>query len=247
MRYRTILIDDEPLALGRMERLLKSHSDFIEIVGTADSGLEAVEKIDALKPDLIFLDIQMPELNGFDVIERIRDVPFVIFATAYDQYALKAFETNSVDYLLKPIEPKRLEQALHKLQNMTDEGIKAFRAQIQSLLADVKQPLLKRIQVKCGDHIRFFNLEDVYFFRSKEKYVEVATFDESHLITLTLSNLESQLPAQDFARIHRSAIVNLDHIDEVTRDYGGTFKVRMKNREKTRLPVSRHLKSKLGL
>ena len=115
MKYKTILIDDEPLALQRLERLLAPF-EFIEITTTASSGFEAVEKINGLKPDLIFLDIQMPELTGFEVLEQIDESPFIIFSTAYDEYALRAFETNSIDYLLKPIEPKRLKIALEKLQ-----------------------------------------------------------------------------------------------------------------------------------
>jgi two-component system LytT family response regulator len=179
MRYKTILIDDEPLALQRLERLLQPYSELIEIIDRANNGLEAVEKIDALKPDLIFLDIQMPELNGFEVLDQVAHLPLIIFSTAYDEYALKAFETNSIDYLLKPVDPERLQKALDKLQRLTGDDKSALQTQLQSLLTSVKVPATKRIQARAGDHIRLINEKDIYFFRAVDKYVEAHTFDES--------------------------------------------------------------------
>jgi two-component system LytT family response regulator len=247
MKYKTILIEDEPLALQRLERLLQPYSDRIEIVDRAANGLEAVEKIEAVKPDLIFLDIQMPELNGFEVLDQLTHLPWIIFSTAYDEYALKAFETNSIDYLLKPVDPERLRKALEKLQRLTGDETSAWREQLQKLLAGIKTPATKRIQVRIGDHIRFLNPQDIYFFRAVDKYVEAHTFDESFLLTETLSQFETGLPAGDFVRIHRAALINLNHLSEVVRYAPGSYRARMRDKKKTELPVSRGAKAKLGL
>jgi two-component system LytT family response regulator len=247
MIYKTILIDDEPLALQRLERLLKPYEEIIQIIGQATSGTEAVEKINSLKPDLIFLDIQMPELTGFDVIERMMHNPLIIFSTAYDEFALKAFETNSIDYLLKPIDPDRLRKAIEKLQRLTNDERDSFQNQLQKMLSQLKKPATKRIQVHIGDKIKLLNVEDIYFFHAVDKYVEVCTFNEAFLLNETLTQLESELPPEDFVRIHRSAIINLNYVGEFIRWFGGSYKVRMLDKNKTELPVSRSSKDKLNL
>ncbi len=245
MIFKTILIDDESLALQRLERLLKPYTGFIEIVETASHGLEAVDKINTVKPDLIFLDIQMPELTGFEVLARIEQSPLIIFTTAYDEYALKAFETNSIDYLLKPIDPKRLKKSLEKLQRLTNDEKSSLHDQVQGLLLNLKKTTTKRIQVRVGDYIRFVKLQDIYFFRAEDKYVEVCTFDKSYLLSQSLNQLETQLPEDDFVRIHRSAIINLNHLVEMKKWFSGTYRVRMRDNKKTELPVSRRFKTKL--
>ncbi len=246
MNYRTILIDDEPLALQRMERLLAPFES-IEIIAKAGSGLEAVEKINELKPDLIFLDIQMPELTGFEVLEQIKESPFIIFSTAYDEYALKAFETNSIDYLLKPIEPKRLTSAIEKLQRLTQEDVSQYKEQLLKLLSGFKAPSQKRIKVKIGNHIRLLNVEDIYYFRAEDKYVEVHTFDESFLLNQSLNQLQADLPPDDFVRVHRSAIINLNYLKDIKKLHLGSYRARMKDKQGTEVPVSRNSRAKLGL
>jgi len=247
MKYQTILIDDEPLALARLERLLQPYRDLVEIVDRASNGAEAVEKIETQKPDLIFLDIQMPEFNGFEVLEKITHQPWVIFSTAYDEYALKAFETNSIDYLLKPVDPERLQKALEKLQHLNRSDASALQSQLQNLLAGLKPAAAKRIQVRTGDHIRFLQVKDICFFQAADKYVAAHTFDEVFLLDETLNQLEAELPGEDFARIHRSALVNLNHLAEVVREFPGSYRARMKDRKKTELSVSRAAKAKLRL
>lgn len=247
MKYKTILIDDEPLALTRLRRLLEPYEDTIDVVGTAGSGADAVEVINRLRPNLIFLDIQMPELNGFDVLERLHYMPYVIFSTAYDQYALKAFDVHSVDYLLKPVDPGRLELAVEKLRRFTDGSGGDLGRRIQLALDTLKASHKYRIQVKTGDRIKLVEASDVVFFYASDKYVEVHTCGESYLITKSLSKLESELPSNDFVRVHRSAIVNINFIDEITKDIGGAYEVRMKDAKRTRLPVSRRYKSRLDL
>jgi len=246
MTYKTLLIDDESLALQRLERLLAPFG-FIQIIAKATSGFEAVEKINELKPNLIFLDIQMPELTGFEVLEKIDESPFIVFSTAYDEYALKAFETNSIDYLLKPIEPGRLKTALEKLQRLTQEDIGQYKEQLQKLLAGFKAPSKKRIKVKIGSHIRLINIDDIYYFRAEDKYVEAHTFDESFLLNQSLNQLQTDLPPDDFVRVHRSAIINLNYLEEIKKLHMGSYLARMKDKQKTQVPVSRNSRVKLGL
>lgn len=245
-RYRTLLIDDEPLALDRLKRLLVPHSDIIDILDTAGNGLDAVEKIHHLKPDIIFLDIQMPECDGFQVLERLNTLPHVIFCTAYDEYALKAFETNAIDYLLKPVEPERLAKSIDKLQRLTGDEKAHFEKQIQEFITQLRKPASKRIQVRVGDRIRLLHPKDIYFFKASDKYVEAHTFDQSYLLNQTLNQLELELTPFDFVRIHRSVLINLNHMEEIFRWFGGTYRVRMKDKIKSELALSRAARQKLG-
>lgn len=247
MPYKTILIDDEKLALQRLERLLLPHRDLVEIIDHATDGETAIAKIEALRPDLIFLDIQMPECDGFEVLQHLRHSPWVLFATAYDEFALKAFETNAIDYLLKPIDPERLQRALEKLQRLTGENQQAVPGQWQNLLASLPKATPKRLLVRSGDRIRFLNVKDLHFLKAEDKYVVAHTFAEAFVLDQTLQQLEAVLPQQDFVRIHRAAIVNLSHVAEAVRMFGGNYVVRMRDKQKSELPVSRQSKAKLGL
>ncbi|MCK4773733.1 MAG: response regulator, partial [Candidatus Krumholzibacteria bacterium] len=157
MKFKTVLVDDEPLALTRLERMLEQYRDSVEIVGKAESGAAAVEIINRVRPDVVFLDVQMPELTGFDVLERLDYIPLVIFSTAYDQYALKAFEVYSVDYLLKPVDPARLKLAVDKLQRLSAGGVGDLRERVQQALETLKDPRKIRIQVRIGDRIRLIS------------------------------------------------------------------------------------------
>ena len=215
MKFKTVLVDDEPLALTRLERMLEQYRDSVEIVGKAESGAAAVEIINRVRPDVVFLDVQMPELTGFDVLERLDYIPLVIFSTAYDQYALRAFEVYSVDYLLKPVDPARLKLAVDKLQRLSAGEAGDLRERVQQALEAFKDPRKIRIQVRIGDRIRLISATDVVFFVASDKYVEVHTRNEMHLITKSLSKLESELPADDFVRVHRSVIVNINFFPSV--------------------------------
>jgi two-component system LytT family response regulator len=247
MTYKTVLVDDEPLALKRLERMLRDYRDTIEVVGRAETGADAVALINEVKPDLIFLDIQMPELTGFDVLERLDYTPLVIFSTAYDQYALRAFEVNSIDYLLKPVDPKRLHQAVNKLLRLSESAAGDLRERIEKMLRAVPGAGPSRIQVRLGDKIRLIPVSETVYFRSRDKYVEVYAHGKMHLITKSLSQLESELPSSEFVRVHRSVIVNVNFIEEFAKDFGGGYVVRMKDAERTALPVSRRYKSRLNL
>ena len=247
MKFKTVLVDDEPLALERLERMLEQYDTAIDVVGTAQSGEEAVAVINRMRPDLVFLDIQMPEFSGFEVLERLEYMPLVVFSTAYDQYALKAFEVYSIDYLLKPVDPRRLKATVDKLQRFSDRGAEDFKERVERTRASLGAPPRDRVKVRIGDKIKLIPLTNVVFFLASDKYVEVHTQRETHLITKSLSKLESELPAEDFFRVHRSAIVNINFIDEITKSFGGAYDVRMKDDNKTHLPVSRRYKSRLGL
>jgi two-component system LytT family response regulator len=246
MKYRAVLVEDEPLALQRLERLLGAHAEKIEVVGSAQDGLAAAETIRVLRPDVVFLDIQMPGLDGFEVLKRLDRQPWIIFCTAYDEYALRAFETHSVDYLLKPIEPERLSRAIEKLVCMTRDGKDEVHQNIERLLAGLPS-MPTRLRVQSGDRFRLLPLNEIYYLRAADKYVEVHTYDETHLMTESLSQLEQRLPSQDFVRIHRAAIVNLAHLDEIFRWFSGGYRVRMRDKARTELDVSRSGKSRLGL
>ena len=167
MPYKTLVIEDEELSQQGLLKLLENFSE-IEVVGTADNGIDAVVKINDLKPDLIFLDIQMPGKTGFEVLQDIDYLPIVIFTTAYDEYALKAFETNSIDYLLKPIEDDRLAKAIDKLNNMTSSSDDPFEKKINNLLIQLQnqQETLTRIHIKIGDEVLFVNLKDTFYFKA---------------------------------------------------------------------------------
>jgi two-component system LytT family response regulator len=230
-RFRAVLVDDEQLALSRLERMLEEHNETIEVVGRAGSGADAVLVINDLRPDVVFLDIHMPELSGFGVLDRIEYIPLVIFSTAYDEYALKAFDVYSVDYLLKPVDPKRLKLAVDKLRRLSESGPGDLRDRMKLAEEVLKSPEKYRIQVRSGDRIKLVPASDIMFFLASEKYVEVHTREESHLITTSLTKLE----------------VNINFIDEISKSIVGTYEVRMKDAAGTCLPVSRRYKSRLNL
>ncbi len=242
---RVVLVDDEPLAIDRLDRLLLPFAETLEVVGRAYGGREAVATIEALRPDLVFLDIQMPELDGFAVLEHLTELPLVIFSTAHDEYALKAFETHSIDYLLKPVEPERLARSIDKLERLSEGGL---RNRLASLLRELQPPQeLKRLQVRVGGRIRFVPVRDVLFLRARDKYVEVTTAERTYLHSASLTQLESLLPSADFVRIHRSLVVALDHVAEIVRSRTGGYRVRIDDAAGTLLPVSRRFKGNLGL
>lgn len=247
--FRTVIIDDEQLAIDRLKRLLLPYSESLDLVGQATDGRSGANLIDEVKPDLVFLDVQMPELNGFQVLETIQHQPWIIFTTAYDEFALKAFQTNSIDYLLKPIDKDRLKQAIEKLQRLIPGTESNPSDQIRKLLESlVPAPAkLAKLKIKTGDKIRFVDYSDIVYFEACEKYVEVHTVGETYLIEDTIYQLEEQLKNLSFVRIHRSTLINTDHLLEVVKWFGGKYKARMKDQKKSELTVSLSYKENLGL
>ena len=241
--FRTILVDDEDLALKRLEKKLKPFSDLIEIIGKADNGLDAVKKINSQKPDLIFLDIQMPGLNGFEVLQHIDYLPLVIFSTAFDKYALKAFKTNSIDYLLKPIQSDRLDNAIEKLKRLTTISQSKINENILELLNN-RSEKNEFLQVKIGSKYKLIAFRDIVFFKADNKYVELHTASRNYTTDLRLYDLEKILPNK-FCRIHKSYIVNKDFVDEITPISKSVYSVKLSDNFKTSLHMSRHFKKSL--
>lgn len=234
--WNAIIIDDEPLARQRLKRLLKPH-DHIQIIGEADNGETGLSIIAELQPDLIFLDIEMPVLNGFEMLARLPDPPRVVFTTAYDQYAIKAFEENSVDYLLKPIENDRLDKTIARLDSL---GEPLQSSVLEKMLLQIRQPALaKTLTIKTGDKIMLIKLAEISYAQAEEKYVSIfTTAGKKFLTDYTLSSLEEKFPA-NFVRIHRAFIINADQIKEITKGFNGVFNFVLHHFEQNPISSSR--------
>ncbi len=235
--FKTIIVDDEPLARQRLKRLLLEFPNFT-IEAEAANGKEAIELINSLQPDVVFLDIEMPVFNGFEVLAQLNKQPKIIFTTAFDQYAIKAFEENSVDYLLKPIEKERLEKAVNKLQNLENSDINILP--IQQLIEQLNpKKVLKTLTVKIGDRILLIKTENIVFLEAEDKYVFIHTSDGEKLLTdFTITGLEEKLSGE-FVKIHRSIIINSEKIKEIRKSFNGALVFVMNNKEQTRLSSSR--------
>ncbi len=239
MHIRAIIVDDEELARKRLRKLLRKYQPEMEIIAEAQNGEEAVDKISTLRPEVIFLDVQMPGYDGFEVVRRLRTKPFIVFVTAYNEYALKAFEENSVDYLLKPIEQKRLDKAVEKLRRLFDSSKLQFNENIERMLSQLVSPSLQRMKVKIGEKILLLDLSDVVYFEAKDKYTFLHTSDREYMIDETITDLEVKLDKSDFIRIHRAVIVNVKFIRELVKWFAGRYKVKLKDKRETELIVSR--------
>ncbi len=235
--WTTLIIDDEQLARQRLKRLLKPFEEF-EIIGEAINGADGLEQIDTLKPELIFLDIEMPVLNGFEMLSRLQHQPKVVFTTAYDQYAIKAFEEDSIDYLLKPIEAERLAKTVKKLQQGMQQPAPALPLEALMQQLFVKKEL-KTLTVKIGDKILLIKLSDIVYIEAEDKYVFLHTTDgRKHLTDFTITGLEEKLP-EAFIRIHRSTIINTEHIKEIRKGFNGALVFVMDNTAGSKLTSSR--------
>ncbi|GAB4037849.1 LytR/AlgR family response regulator transcription factor [Spirosoma jeollabukense] len=238
---KTILIDDESLAVSRLRRLLNKHSDTFDVIGDASNGAEGLTLIEAERPDVIFLDIEMPLLNGFEMLSKVTFMPMVVFATAFDQYAIRAFEENSVDYLLKPIEADRLARTALKIKTLAERTDTApatnpMTDNVMRLLAHMQpKKEIYSISVKTGEKIKLIPLTDIAYFEAEDKYVFLSTMDgQKFLTTYTLTTLDEKLPDM-FVRVSRSAIVNRHKIAEVHRHFDGKFLLAMSDKKGTKL------------
>lgn len=211
-----LLIDDEALARQRLKRLLTKHGDGIEIIGEAKNGLQAVELIESKQPDVIFLDIQMPGWDGFEVINHLKKVPQIIFCTAFEEYALKAFDVNGIDYLVKPVKEERLVQAIGKLEMKRREEASSQEVMhiVRQMMQQRTEPDLTSLPVKVGNRVVFVALSDVLGFEAEDKYVTVISRKGQKYITdMSLKRLAERLPAH-FVQVHRSIIVNRPNIQK---------------------------------
>jgi len=247
MKIRTLIVDDEPLARERLRRLLEGEPE-IEIVGECADGREAVAAIQKQPPDLMFLDIQMPELDGFGVLQatNTQHVPVIVFVTAHDKFALRAFEVHAVDYLLKPFDRERFQTALRRaLERVRNRDSQALQQRQAALLADLKIPPKSpdRLAVKSAGRVVFVKLSDIDWIEAAHNYVELHAGKESHLLRETLNAIEARLSPEKFVRISRSAIVNIERVKELQPLFHGEYTVTLQNG--TRVTLSRRYRDKL--
>src|SRR6187200_1019083 len=229
MPLKAIIVDDERLARAELKKLLQDYPD-IDVVDEAANAEEGVDKIENQNPDVIFLDIQMPGKTGFDLLTDLERAPHVIFTTAYDEYALKAFEVNALDYLLKPIEPKRLADAMQKLHVAeTKENHIIPENFNQSILTEADQ-----VFVKDGERCWFVKLSDIRLFESVGNYAKVFFGPNKPLILKSLNDLEERLDEKFFFRANRKHIVNLRMIDKIEPYFNGGLLLELKGGEKPR-------------
>jgi two-component system LytT family response regulator len=247
MNLRALVVDDEPLARQRIRHLLRRATD-IEVIGECANGLEGVQAIEEQSPDLVFLDIQMPELDGFGVVEAIGAdrMPPTLFITAYDQHALRAFEVHALDYLLKPFSPERFHQALERARRWCLQKTAGEGPDLEALLAGFRQerPFVDRLLVKQGDRHVLVRTAALQWVEAEDNYVRLHVDGTSYLLRQTMTGLLGRLDPAQFRRIHRSAIVNLDCIKEFQPWTGGDHLVIM--RDGTRLTLSRTFREQFG-
>jgi two-component system LytT family response regulator len=258
---RAYLVDDEPLAIERLSRLLAKF-DGLTIVGSATDPATALVELERVGKsiDVLFLDIQMPEINGFELLSRLGEQPYVVFTTAFDQYALRAFEVNSIDYLLKPVEPEQLERALHKLGRLRSAArpgwqqkpeVTALLRELAANLRGERPEFPRRIATRVGDRISFLDIDQVTHVMASDKLTYAVVNGRQHCVDETVSDLEQRLNPAQFLRIHRAVLVNVNWIHELNSWFGGKIVVTLKDAQRTQLTVARdrvrELKSRLGI
>ncbi len=253
---RAFLVDDEALALKRLARMLTA-TGLVEIVGQSSDPSDAVAAILAARPDVLFLDIEMPGMTGFEMLSHIDPQPLVVFTTAYDRYALDAFGVNSIDYLLKPIEAAHLARALDKIERIRGgaepaPAIRELLERVESLTNAAKPPEYPdRIASRIGERVEFVELTRVTHFFASDKLTYAATPSKNYIVDQTIQELDQKLDPKKFFRIHRATLLNLDYIHELHAWFGGRMMLRLKDDKKTELTVSRDrvraLRARLGI
>ena len=247
---RLLIVEDERPARENLENLCRSESDVSE-VWLVESGLRAIESIETEKPDLLFLDINLPDISGIDVLKNINHHPEIVFCTAYDEYAVAAFEHRAVDFLLKPYSGERFQRAMEKVRERLLQK-KNLQSQLSRLLAEWQPDIrfLSRIPAKVGEKIYLLNTDNVAWFSSENRLVFAHEVNKQYALNYTLDELEKRLDPELFFRIHRSTIVNLDFVVSIEPYFGGAFIMKLKIPDKTELKISRNaareLRRKLG-
>jgi two-component system LytT family response regulator len=241
---RVLIVDDEPLARRRLKALLRDEAQ-IEIAGECEDGPSAVAAAKRLSPDVMFLDVQMPGMDGFDVIDTLGPAkcPAIVFVTAYDEYALRAFEVHAIDYLLKPFDRKRLRQALTRARALALHEKNVGRRLI-AVMADIRagRPL-ERLVVKSRGRVYFVRAEEISWIEASGHYLTLHAGRDQHLIRGTITDIESRLDRERFVRVHRSTIVNVDHIKELVPSFHGEYVIVL--RDGTRVSSSRGYSDRL--
>lgn len=249
-KFRALIVDDEALARANLAVLLNEDAE-IETVGQCANGFEAIKALQQLRPDILFLDIQMPRLNGFEMLKRVEaaSLPVIVFVTAYDKYALKAFEVNALDYLLKPFDDERFTLALQRAkEQVRQRRVNNYSQRLVNLLQSHEQPettpeYLTRIVIKETGRVYFVRVEELDWIEASGSYAELHAGAKTHLLRESLNSLEQRLDPQRFLRIHRSTIVNLDRVQELQPYFRGEYVVLL--RDGTRLKLSRTHRDKL--
>lgn len=239
--YKVIIIDDEPPAREVIKHFLQSHEDF-ELVGEAENGFDGLKLIQSLQPDLIFLDIQMPKLTGFELLELIDEPPVVIFSTAYDQYALKAFELHAADYLLKPFNRKRFDDGLAKARTLMSSP--KTPVPTEALVQEYLQTPSHRVVVKDGTKINIIPADDIIRIAAQDDYSEIITATGKHLKKQTMKHLEQVLDPKKFARVHRSSIVQVSQIAKIDKYGKETHLAQLKNGDEVVVSATGYAKLK---
>jgi two-component system LytT family response regulator len=250
---RVFLVDDEALALRRLARLLEATGRVV-VVGGATDPRSALELLSNEQIDVLFLDIEMPDMNGFEMLARLESEPLVVFTTAYDQYALRAFEVNSIDYLLKPVEREQLDRALGKIERLRSTGarpdLKPVLEQLAASLGRAVSYYPERLPSRLGERVQMVELARVTHFFAKDKLTYASTAERDYVIDQSISDLERRLDPRKFVRIHRSTMVNIEYVHEVHSWFAGGVVVRLKDGKQTELAVARDrarsLKQRLG-
>ena len=257
MAIKAFLVDDEALALKRLQRMLAA-TGRVEIAGTCTDPAEALGEILRAKPEVLFLDIEMPGMTGFQMLAKLDPQPLIVFTTAYDQYALEAFGVNSVDYLLKPIEAPQLARALDKIERIRGGAeprpeIRELLDRIQALASASGRPseYPDRIASRIGERVEFIELARVTHFFARDKLTYAATSAKNYVVDHTIQQLEQKLDPRKFVRIHRATLVNVDYVHELHNWFAGRMMIRLKDDKQVELAVSRDrvrvLKDRLGL
>lgn len=230
MTLRTLVIDDEVLPRQRLRELVSGH-DALTLVGEAADGATALDRIVELRPDLIFLDIQMPELNGFEVLAALDEevLPAVVFVTAYDVYAIRAFEVDAVDYLLKPVTEERFAAAVERVCSRVSQTEGARKARAVAVRVDHDRGSLTRFVARRGGKHYLIPVSDVSWVEAEKNYLRIHAGAQTHLVRQTMKEVETRLDPENFVRIHRSALVAIDKIQSIETTEGGTFAITMKN------------------
>jgi two-component system, LytTR family, response regulator len=252
---RAFVVDDEPLAVKRLSRMLEE-SGRVTLAGTSTDPVDALAALSEKPADVLFLDIQMPGMDGFEMVRLLDPQPLVVFTTAYNQYALEAFQVNSIDYLLKPVEERDLARALDKIERLralgaTPPDLKALVAQLAGALQGVTAEYPERIASRLGERIQILELAKVTHFFAREKLTYAATGSKDYVVDYTVAQLEQKLDPRQFYRIHRSTLLNLAWVREVDAWFAGRALVRLKDAKGTELGVARErvpdLKKRLGI
>lgn len=246
MTIRTLIVDDEPLARDRIKRFLRDEDD-VHVEGECGNGVEAIDSIAEKKPDLVFLDIQMPEKNGFEVIKSLPagKLPTIIFVTAYDQYALQAFDVHALDYLLKPFNRERIKRAVARArEHIEHKRLGNLDDRLNSLIADLRseKKYLDRLVVKAVGRVFFLKTDEIDWIEAAGNYVKLHVGREAHMIRETMNGIEAKLDPRKFLRIHRSTVVNIDRIKELHPMFSGDYAVLLRNG--TELALSRNYRER---